>query len=311
MHLKFSDKPSSVPLHQNKPLGSFSSEWSCLPLMDTDKKPAPAVDATVCSLSDPETSQNEVDVVEDECSNGKKRKDFLRERNALYARRKYARRKIETDVLQEQCLQLEESNHYLKLEETRLRGLLEKAQTILTRYAGIPEQKPLNAVLSNLPPLSYYNPYSPSLGAIPFLGMPDALVIQQQLALQQAQVSLLQNHRLNQLLSAGPSLPLTNVLTGLPTIGHAHSNALSTPLSLDIFRAEPSRALTSNGGATGLNSSSHSSNVLASLPLLRQVEAQSLQQQQQLLLQRRMGNFESIPTDSNERPFPNDKQQQG
>ena len=56
------------------------------------------------------------------------RKLFLCQRNAMYARRKYARKKIETEVLQHQCLSLEDLNHRLKLEQRRLEGLVDRAK---------------------------------------------------------------------------------------------------------------------------------------------------------------------------------------
>lgn len=58
------------------------------------------------------------------------RKSFLRKRNAAYARRKYARRKIETEVFQDQVQELEDQNQRLRQEGERLESLVEQAQQI-------------------------------------------------------------------------------------------------------------------------------------------------------------------------------------
>jgi hypothetical protein len=54
--------------------------------------------------------------------------DFNRKRNSVYSRRKYVRRKIEFEVLQEQSYNLKGQNHDLKKENKRLETLLKNVQ---------------------------------------------------------------------------------------------------------------------------------------------------------------------------------------
>jgi len=61
-----------------------------------------------------------------------RKKKVLRKRNALYARRKYARRKVETQSLQGQCRELEEKNRVLKLEQARLENLVSQAIQVVS-----------------------------------------------------------------------------------------------------------------------------------------------------------------------------------
>ena len=140
----------------------------------------PSADVTVCSQSEPDAS------LSDHGTDNRKRKDFLRKRNALYARRKYARRKIETDVLQEQCLQLEESNHHLKLEETRLRSLLASARNAVERYNSTQQGQHMFG--------SLYPPVIPIHSAslpLPFASNAESILMQE-LARQQAYTALTQ-----------------------------------------------------------------------------------------------------------------------
>jgi hypothetical protein len=59
--------------------------------------------------------------------------EFIRKRNAVYARRKYARRKIEVEVLREQRRELEEQKQRLQAEGRRLEGLVRTAELYVLR----------------------------------------------------------------------------------------------------------------------------------------------------------------------------------
>jgi hypothetical protein len=59
--------------------------------------------------------------------------EFIRKRNAVYARRKYARRKIEVEVLKEQRHDLEKQRQRLQAEGRRLESLVRKAERFVGR----------------------------------------------------------------------------------------------------------------------------------------------------------------------------------
>jgi len=88
------------------------------------KRTSSASTTTSCASRGPDEDDQENQEAEEE------RKRAIRERNALYARRKYARRKIEKEVLQEQCSSLEKKNHALKIEQRKLDTLLQEAKKI-------------------------------------------------------------------------------------------------------------------------------------------------------------------------------------
>ena len=62
------------------------------------------------------------------------RKEFYRKRNAMYSRRKYMRKKIEIEVLQNQKAELTGENRHLKAEGERLIQALEDANKMISAY---------------------------------------------------------------------------------------------------------------------------------------------------------------------------------
>lgn len=64
-------------------------------------------------------------------------KSFIRKRNALYARRKYARKKEEFEGLQHRCLLLEDQNHRLKVEQRKLEALMMEATRVVSVFEAV------------------------------------------------------------------------------------------------------------------------------------------------------------------------------
>ena len=225
-------------------------------MMDDEK---PSADVTVCSLSDPDAS------VSDHGTDKKKR---MRQRNALYARRKYARRKIETDVLQEQCLQLEESNHHLKLEETRLRSLLEAARQTVHRYNPTQGQHMFGSLYS--PGIAIHSTSLP----LSFANNADSILMQE-LARQQAHTAM----------AHGGGLPvLTNnsqhLLNGAATGIVQHDAMIFNQLYSRATREDPVQALLA-GAVSGYPGGAFSSTqMLNQLLLQQQLEQQNRTQGQ-------------------------------
>ncbi|GKY97765.1 hypothetical protein MPSEU_000734700 [Mayamaea pseudoterrestris] len=206
--------------------------------MDDDNKPCAGmsnvVDVTDCSVSEHETTLGADPETDQSVAEPSIRKDFLRKRNALYARRKYARRKIESNVLQDQCLQIEENNHYLRLEESRLRGLLERAKQVAQIY----DQQQLRSLNGSMS-------FSPSL-SLPSLGSTD-LMLMQALARQQGHASSFQCFEPS-LLSPQTYLPFPG---GLP-----HEALRLHSLYADVLRAGQTQAFFAGAGQGYSNGSS-------------------------------------------------------
>jgi hypothetical protein len=72
---------------------------------------------------------DDVDVHDDDA----RQKEFIKQRNALYSKRKYIRKKIEIEVLERQSQAVTATNHMLKQEQERLERLVQQAQECIVR----------------------------------------------------------------------------------------------------------------------------------------------------------------------------------
>jgi hypothetical protein len=83
------------------------------------------------------TSSRPSSLSEDSEEESRRKLEFNRKRNSIYSRRKYVRRKIEFDVLQEQTFGLRAQNHDLKRENQHLEALLADARRKVDLHEGL------------------------------------------------------------------------------------------------------------------------------------------------------------------------------
>jgi hypothetical protein len=67
--------------------------------------------------------------------------DELKQRNAIYSKRKYDRKKIESQVQQDQCKRLHDQNHTIKAEYARLQELCARAQKCVQDFRADQQQQ--------------------------------------------------------------------------------------------------------------------------------------------------------------------------
>jgi hypothetical protein len=83
------------------------------------------------------TSSRPSSLSEDSEEESKRKLEFNRKRNSIYSRRKYVRRKIEFEVLQNQTFGLRAQNHDLKRENQHLEALLADARRTVDLHEGL------------------------------------------------------------------------------------------------------------------------------------------------------------------------------